>query len=103
MRRHLRLSLRGLLLLVTVLCVWMGYVIYQYRTELHASELIQKRGGRSAWRNVSPDWLTALLGRDPFGYVWEVSFVSTPVADNDLAPLSPLKRLEQLNIVDVFP
>lgn len=98
MRRYFRVSLRGALVLVSVLCIWMGYVAYQYRKELRAGELIQQNGGRPAWKNVGPGWLTGLLGQDPFSYVREVSFVGTSISDDDLAPLARLKRLEQLNI-----
>lgn len=98
MRRYLKFSMRTLLVLLTAACGWLGWATHQYRNQQQAFHAVQALGGDVTWRTTSPEWLVTLLGRDPLAYVSEVSFIDTPIRDEDLKALAGLARLEQLSI-----
>lgn len=98
MRRNLKFSVRTLLVLVAVVCAWLGWANHKYRVQQRAIHAVQALGGDVAWKTTSPQWLVNLIGRDPFAYVSEVSFIDAPIRGDDLTALAGLTRLEQLSI-----
>ena len=84
-RRWLRLSVRGLIVLVSVIGCWLGWVVRSARIRRNAIAAIYKGGGHIYYNwetdyigNMSeakpwwPKWLDSLLGPDYFGHVAQV-------------------------------
>lgn len=117
MKRHLRFSLRGLLICVTAICLWLGYRLSAIHREESAVHAIKQTNGwveygcprgfhgllafgeyrhRSKWKRV-------LIGDGPYDAVGAVHLedgISRHVDCDDalLAELLPhLKRLRALN------
>src|SRR5690349_9024205 len=73
-RRWLRYSLRTLLLLVTLFCVWLGIQVDRAHKQQHAVRELRRLGGRVLYdcrpdtdREPSgPAWLRKLIGQDYF-------------------------------------
>jgi hypothetical protein len=110
----LRISVRGLILLVLIVGVWLGWMVRAARVQRQAVAAIRASGGRVMydWQKQgsgrliqfdldgSPEapwakWLADRLGVDYFGHVFDVSFVG---ADPELAYIRRLPRLESLSI-----
>jgi internalin A len=93
-RRFLRLSVRGLIVLVLVLGVWLGWLVHSARIQRDAVAAIKSAGGRVSydweWNNgkslpagkpSAPQWLVDLIGVDYFDHVTYV-FLTPSVADD---------------------
>src|SRR5262245_19997517 len=64
-RRWLRFSLRTMLLLITALCIWLGYQVNAARRQREALAAIARAGGTVYFdRRTPPDWLHQFLGDD---------------------------------------
>lgn len=125
-RRWLRFSLRGLLITVTVLCVWIGMTTRQARRQKQAVEAIQEAGGQFTFdyqakpspsgpygsrggttRNrpatpPGPAWLHRLVGEHFFVTPVSLLVDDQRVIDKDcLAHLRELKEIETLSFDDV--
>ena len=88
-RRWLSYSLRTMLLLVTLLCVWLGVQVNRANKQRRAVEAIEKLGGAvmydceerryrpggSGSKPPGPAWLRTLIGRDYFDTVVQVDLV----------------------------
>ena len=112
-RRWLRFSLRSLLVVIAVLCIWLGMEVNRVREQKQAVEMITRLGGRVSydyWDNAirqpgirqrmamaniqqgppvvieppGPKWLRGLVGDEYFQNLSTVGFVDTPVTDADL-------------------
>src|SRR4051812_46117493 len=117
-RFRIRLSVRGLMILVLILSAGLGWVIRPARIQRNAVTAIQRLGGnvtydlardelsvggqrrprRSDEREplwLWPRWLVATLGPDFFADVYEVQ-LQEKGGDETLAHIVPLKRLEYL-------
>jgi hypothetical protein len=97
-RWRFRIRLRTLLIAVTLFCLWCTYVALKHRAEHAAAKALAQAGATVDWQGSSPEWLTKLIGDDPFAYVREVSFVDAPVTDSDLEHLQSLPTLQKLYI-----
>ena len=86
-RRFLRLSVRGLIVLVLVIGVWLGWVVRSARIQREAVAAIEQAGGSVKydweWSNGkdvrggkpwAPRLLVDLIGVDYFGHVTAVAF-----------------------------
>ncbi len=75
-RRWLRFSLRTFLVVVTLVCVWLGWKINSARKQKQAVEAIQAIGGTALYDfevdsdgepiqpNPEPSWLAKWIGKD---------------------------------------
>jgi hypothetical protein len=113
-RKWLQLSLRTLLVLVTVLCVWFARQSYRARMQAQAIAAIEKLGGhvgfdyqldpktrtwKTAPSRLLPQWAIDLLGEDHFRRVAIVNFDdgSNPTSD-DLSFLAGMTDLRELTL-----
>lgn len=106
-RRWLRISIRGLFVLVLLVGGWLGRVANRARIQREAVAVIERAGGKAwydwEWKNGSPApsgrpgwprWLVDGIGPDYFGHVTAV--FSSHVSDAELAHIGHLSRLEYL-------
>ena len=119
-RRFLRFNLSSLLLVVLVLCIWLGWKVERARKQREAVNWIRKSGGSviydyridDNYRGIAnaeppgPKWLMEQLGIDFFDDVAEVILWEKQVSD--VSPLAGLTNLQWLylthNVVsDVTP
>ncbi len=111
-RRFLRFSVRGLIVLVLVIGVWLGWLVRSARIQREAVAAIKKAGGsvKYDWEPCSgtvnpegkpwgPAWLVDLIGVDYFGHVIKVRVYSPwNATDATLAQVGRLTRLHGLHI-----
>jgi len=110
-RRYLRFSLRGLIVVVFVIGVWLGWIVRQARVQRDAVAAITAAGGSVnydwEWSNGksspgakpwAPTWLTDLIGVDFFGHVTGVFFYSSAPTDEAIVRVGRLTRLELLGL-----
>jgi hypothetical protein len=109
---YLRLSLRGLIVLVLAIGGWLGWTVHLARVQRDAVAAIQKIGGtvqydweRRDGRSVpngkpwGPRWLVDRIGIDYFGHVTQVRLVANDqLSDAELIHISRLRRLEELDL-----
>jgi internalin A len=105
--RFLRFSVRGLIVLVLVIGVGLGWIVRQAHVQRDAVAAIQEAGGsvRYDWEwgdgNVgkpwAPQWLVDLIGVDFFGHVTAV-WVAQSESDVVIAQVGRLTRLQYLGI-----
>jgi hypothetical protein len=106
-QRFLRLSVRGLIVLVLVLGAGLGWLVRSARVQREAVAAVKSAGGSVvydwAWSNGefipagkpwAPQWLVNLVGVDFFGHVNYVAFWRPSTATD--ATLEPVGRLTQL-------
>jgi len=105
-RRYARFSVRGLIVLVLVIGVWLGWIVRSVRIQRDAVTAIEKAHGRVMydwqWKNgrstprVGP-WrgLVDLLGVDYFNHVTWVVFPGE-ATDAEMAHLGNLARIDTL-------
>ena len=119
--RWLRLSLRTLLVLLTIGCVWLGLFANQVRQQRQVIHWITNLGGAVVYydyqldercmpvRSVKPPapiWLCEMVGVDCFANVAHVNISSDQLTD--VTPLTKLTNLRVLELksphaVDVTP
>jgi hypothetical protein len=112
-RRFVRLSVRGLIVLVLVIGGGLGWLVRCARIQREAVAAIEKAGGwiKYDWewsnRNDIPEgkpwaprWLVDLIGVDFFGHVTAVIIVSLPATDAEVAAVGRLRRLQVLVVSD---
>ena len=113
-RRWMRFSLRSFLIVVTILCVFIGWYVYRVDQQKKAVRWVLKHGGAIRYdyqvdsdgrllddsQPPGPKWLHSILGVDYFASVVTVNFTFTSVSD--LTPLASLTNLEWLYL-DVTP
>ena len=120
-RRWFRFSLRMLLLVVTVLCVWLGFKVNAARRQREAVMAILKAGGTVTFSYQcvpvrgnpdalsldpnalpnAPAWLRACLGDDFFRNADEVILNGRAISEEDLAQPMNLSGLWYLFLTDV--
>jgi hypothetical protein len=109
--RYLRLSLRGLIVLVLVIGAALGWIVRSARIQHNAVTAIRNAGGDVGynweWSNGkvlpggkpwAPSRLVDLIGVDYFGHVTVVALYPTATA----APMVPVGRLTGLQRLDAF-
>jgi Leucine-rich repeat (LRR) protein len=110
-RRFLRFSVRGMIVLVLVVAVWLGRIVCQAHIQRDAVAAIRKAGGTVAYnwewdqgksipggRPWAPSWLVDLIGVDFFGHTTAVDLelpLEWPSGPAN-APLAEVGRLNQL-------
>ena len=107
-RRFLRFSVRGLIVVVLVIGVWLGWLIRGTRTQREAVAVIKNARGRVfynwEWSNGepvagtqpwAPRWLVDLIGVDYFGHVTAAG-LSRKETDATLVQVSRLSQLDEL-------
>jgi len=107
-RRYLRFSVRGLIGLVLVIGIWLGWVVHLARIQRDAAAAIARAGGRVSydweWSNEksipggkpwAPRWLVDRIGIDYFGHVTvvELSGTGTDATAEQVGRLNGLERL----------
>jgi Leucine Rich repeats (2 copies)/Leucine Rich repeat len=109
-RTFLRLSVRGLIVLVLVIGAALGWMVRSARVQRDAVAAITKTGGSVfydwEWRNGkstqgcdpwAPRWLVKLMGVDYFGHVTLVIFSDSSTAtDATIEQVACLTQLEEL-------
>ena len=95
-RRYWQFSLRTFLIMLTVVCVWLGWQVLRVKQQRRAVGWVLEMGGSVSYEEgfniadatpTSPEWL-----RDFYDQVVSVSLYNTPVSD-----LTPLANLNNLN------
>ena len=112
-RRFVRLSVRGLIVLVLVMGAGLGWLVRSARIQREAVAAIKNAGDRVwydwEWSNGksipggrpwAPRWLVDLIGVDYFGHV-TIAWLSPPVnaTNATLAAVGRLTRLERLVLI----
>jgi internalin A len=125
-RRFLRFSVRGMIVLVLVIGVWLGWIVHSARVQRQAVAAIERAGGkvaydweyvhRSRWsgkliypspnpKPIWPKWLIQALGPDYFGDVVSVRFLPDPpgrawtnATDEVMLSVGKLARLNALDL-----
>lgn len=116
-RRWFRFSLQALLVLVTILCIWLGFTVNAARRQREAVEVIRKAGGmvrynytpgpkRGILSELNPDpspplaptWLRRWLGDDYFCSIVGVAFDGNVDTDT-LRELTKLPKLTWVQIM----
>ncbi len=107
-RRFFRYSLRTLLIVVTVFCVWLGVIAKQARDQRQAMELIWELGGEVAYEYqigqsepLAPEWLRQLIGDEYFLTVYEVSLAGLKLHDRDLEAINWFTDVKTLFLFDM--
>jgi internalin A len=111
-RRYLRVSVRGLIVLVLVIGAGLGWIVHQAHVQRDAVAAIERAGGEVMydwqWKGGRPDpngkpgwpkWLVDLVGVDYLGHVSVV--VGKGLSDAELLHIGRLDRLDRrLNLND---
>ncbi len=113
-QRYLRLSVRGLIVLVLVIGAGLGWLVHSARVQREAVAAIQRAEGtiNYEWelsngkyiqgaRPCAPRWLVELIGIDYFGHVTVVELsVSTKLTDATIEQVGRLTRLAELVLIE---
>ena len=107
-RRFFRYSLRTLMLVVTLICVWLGITVKRAREQRSAVEAIQKLGGDVYYEHQfinsndppGPEWLRQLIGDEYFFSVAIARLYGSKVNDTSLASIKRLTDLKWLELHD---
>ena len=111
-RRILRFSIRTLLIVLTIFCVWLSWKVERARKQREVVAWVQEMGGSVHYgyelydntvflpnaKPPGPEWLRNLLGIDYFGDVRCVFLDGSEVSD--VSPLAELTNLEVLHLTD---
>jgi hypothetical protein len=108
-RKFLRFGVRGLIVLVLVIGVWLGWLVRVARIQRGAVAAIQKAGGNVGydweWNNGAsisggkpwgPRWLVDLIGVDYFDHVTFVLLTPSGADNAAIAQVGRLTRLQAL-------
>jgi hypothetical protein len=109
-RRHLRFSVRGLIVIVLVIGTGLGWIVREAHVQRDAVAVIVRDGGNVFYdwewtdghtipggKPPSPSWLADLIGVDYFGHVTSVWLSSTSnPPDAVLAHVARLSRVQLL-------
>jgi hypothetical protein len=111
-RRFTQLSVRGLIVLVLIISVWLATLVRTARVQSDAVATIENTRGHVAYewdvtdgqltlrgKPWAPTWLVNLIGVDYFGHVTQVHLTYTSAAiEAAMAPIGRLTRLRVLNL-----
>jgi len=97
-RRYFRVSLRALLVLLTLFCLWIGKESIEMRRENKSVAWVQQFGGQVEYdREPVPSWLQPLVGENFLRNVAKVMIRSRQVPD--ISPLAAFEELEELRLI----
>jgi internalin A len=117
-RRRFIISLRGLMVAILILGVWMGWIINRAESRRKAVATLERNGAivlydyesmrgvkAATTRQWAPAWLRTRLGDDYFQSVTYANLTPNGareyvLADRDLAPLQALDRLDVVELTD---
>ena len=108
-RRFFRYSLRTLMLVVTVFCVWIGIIAMRARDQRLVVQAILDAGGsvfyehqaqRAKTEPPGPRWLRQLIGDEYFFRVRTVVLFGPKVNDMSLEMVSRFSKLKDLYLVE---
>ena len=98
----MRCRLRTLLIVVTALCVGLGYVSYKRSVyghqQLACGHIVDLAGGLSRKRPTTAPWMKSVLGDDQWSGVERVWLERTAIQDDDLAHIAYLSKLEMIDL-----
>ena len=108
-RRSLRFSVRGMIVLILLIGVCLGWRVDKARRQRHAIAQVDKYNGyvRFDYEYVNgkeiahaepkaPKWLRRRVGDEYFREVSRVVYVDQPLSDATLLPLTDLSEIEEL-------
>ncbi len=114
LRRFLRFSVRGLIILVLLIGLWLGWFVRCARIQREAVAAIQHAGGKVAydweWSNgkpipggkpSAPQWLIDLIGVDYFGHVTFAWLKPNETDDSAIAQVGRLARLQLKDLTNL--
>lgn len=97
-----KISLRGLLVLVTLIAIGSGYLASWHRkarAKAHAVEKLQSKGADVYWNvNKVPRWLVRTFGEEYFGEVDSISHYGA--TDEDLTALRTFRSVTFLRLIN---
>jgi hypothetical protein len=103
-RRFFRFSLRTLMLVAAVLCIWLGIITNRARDRKQAVEMFRSLGGSVQYEHErppsdppGPEWLRQLIGDEYFFSVHTLSLSRSKVDDSSLASIKRFPRIERVN------
>ena len=106
-RRFFRYSLRTLMIVVTVFCIWLGITAKRARDQRQALEAILAAGGmilydyqRTNSDPPGPEWLRRIIGDEYFFTIGYVDFSGSKVNDASLAAV--VKCLTSVKYLSLF-
>ena len=115
-RRWFNFSLRTLFVLVTVLCIWLGFLVNAARRNKEAIDSVLSLHGAVDYTYQFPNglrddhaeppgpaWLRRLCGEGYFVRALGLQFWKQPISDDDLAEVGILTDLIRLSIVGGGP
>ena len=108
--RFLRFSMRGMIALVLVIGVWLGWLVRSTRIQREAVAAIERAGGKVSynweWSDAKPTptgkpwaprWLIDRIGIDFFGHVTSVEFhLPYSLTDGPIVEFANFTRLQRL-------
>ncbi len=116
-RRFFRYSLRTLMIVVTLFCIWLGITAKRAREQKYAVEAIRELGGMVFYEHQAipffaigrsppgftivepgPKWLRRFIGDE---YFFTVSLVNLGELKTDDASLAAIKRLTNVKTLDL--
>jgi hypothetical protein len=104
-RRFFRYSLRTLMLVAAVFCIWLGIITNRARDRKQAIELFRTLGGSVRYEHErppsdppGPEWLRQLIGDEYFFSVHTLSLNRSKVDDSSLASVKRFPELKGLNL-----
>ncbi len=113
-RRFLRFSVRGLIVLVLLIGVWLGWLVRSARIQREAVAAIERAGGWIAYdlepslggayleqKQWTSSWLANVIGVDYFRHVCTVGVTPSGTAA-ELAQVGRLTRLKRLSLYGSF-
>jgi len=112
-RRFFRYSLRTLMIVVTVFCVWMGITAKRARDQRQAVEAVREVSGQVFYKHQwplnspsdppGPEWLRQLMGDEYFFSVFFLNFGNPWVTDAELEHLKGFRgtNLLWLNLSNI--
>jgi len=117
-RRWLRFSLRSFVIVLTIMCVWIGWYVYRVQQQREAVRWVEENGGKVYYDHeasifpstygflfhdsqppVTPKWLLNVLDVNYFSSVVHVH-IGDGSQITDLTPLADLTSLEWLRLSD---
>ena len=107
-RRYVRFSVRGMIVVILVIGIWMGWIVRSARIQREAVSAIKRNGGSvlysSGWTGDPtlgidglrvPNWLVHAIGADYFDHACSVGFAKE-LSDKEFAPVGNLSTLESM-------